>query len=177
VRLRFAVKHVTIAQTPTARVTVPAEGAMTSLLRHAREWKMQQTRVFDPRNENVGAEHVINDETISNSCLQIRRCRSPQPAIDSWHGSPVPPENRSRIASAHEQSRGQSRYQLLAAEERCSDLGHGCIACRDLAFYLFRQGAFAARREILSRAARLRSAQPFVKGLCVPSLRPFPPQF
>jgi hypothetical protein len=48
--------------------------------------------------------------------------------------------------------------------------GSGRIARRDLAFHSFRQGAFAARREILSRAARLRSAQPFVKGFSIERL-------
>jgi len=46
----------------------------------------------------------------------------------------------------------------------------GRIACRDLAFHLFRQGAFAARREILSKATRLRSAQSFMKGFSIERL-------
>jgi hypothetical protein len=47
--------------------------------------------------------------------------------------------------------------------------GPGRIACRDLAFDLFRQGAFAARWEI-SKAAGLRSAQSFVKGFSIERL-------
>jgi len=45
----------------------------------------------------------------------------------------------------------------------------GRIACRDLAFHLFRQGAVAARWEI-SKAARPRSAQSFVKGFSIERL-------
>jgi hypothetical protein len=46
----------------------------------------------------------------------------------------------------------------------------GRVACRDLAFHLFRQGAVAARQEFLSKAARPRSAQSFVKGFSIERL-------
>jgi hypothetical protein len=48
--------------------------------------------------------------------------------------------------------------------------GYGCIACRDLAFHLFRQVALAASQEITSKTARLRSAQSFVKGFSIESV-------
>jgi hypothetical protein len=46
--------------------------------------------------------------------------------------------------------------QVLRASKFCSWMdpgGSGRIACRDLAFRLFRRGAFAARWEILSKAS------------------------